>query len=124
MNDSETQGGGLEELKSKKVLGKYAPDPVLEACAFGALSGNRSVFILDPRLVILVVFNFVVLNNFSYPLFSQFHYSLTSGREHWDILNGFPSARGTILLAIEHRKGVKQDISWTLRDTDDKISIK
>ena len=49
--------GDFGELKSKKFpKGEHAPDPLppfpppLEACTFGALLGNRSVSILDPRL--------------------------------------------------------------------------
>ena len=41
--------GDFKELKSKNVLGEHAPGP-LEACPFGARLGNRSVFVLDPRL--------------------------------------------------------------------------
>ena len=37
-------------LKSKKFQGEHVPGPPLEACAFGARLGNRSVFNLDPRL--------------------------------------------------------------------------
>ena len=36
---------------SKNCHGSMPPDPlILEACAFGDRLGNRSVFILDPRL--------------------------------------------------------------------------
>ena len=42
--------GDFRELKSKK-----APGPP-KTCAFGARLGNRSVFILDPRLNIILYF--------------------------------------------------------------------
>ena len=42
--------GDFRELKSKKFPGRAFPWTLLEACAFGARSGNRSPFILDPRL--------------------------------------------------------------------------
>ena len=40
------------ELKKKKkeIHGAHASDPPLEAYAFDARFGKRSVFILDPRL--------------------------------------------------------------------------
>ena len=34
----------------KNLLGEPVPRTLLESCAFGARLGNRSVFILDPRL--------------------------------------------------------------------------
>ena len=45
----------LKELKIQKLpWGSLALDP-LEACAFGARLGNQSVFILDPRLLLLLL---------------------------------------------------------------------
>ena len=48
----------FRELKCKQIPGEASsqtppPPPPLavEACAFGAYLGNRSVFILDPRLL-------------------------------------------------------------------------
>ena len=49
LNDSETQERGLKGEKSKQFPGEARPTP-LEDCAFGASLGNRSVFILVPRL--------------------------------------------------------------------------
>ena len=44
------------EIKSKNFSkGEHSLDPPLEACAFGARLGNRSVFILDPRLSSAVI---------------------------------------------------------------------
>ena len=43
--------GDFKEWKSKKFPGGARLRTPLEACAFGARLGNRSVFILDPRLV-------------------------------------------------------------------------
>lgn len=42
--------GNIRELKSKRFPGGACPRTPLEACAFGVRLGNRSVFILDPRL--------------------------------------------------------------------------
>ena len=42
--------GDFKEWKSKKFPGGARLRTPLEACAFGARLGNRSVFILDPRL--------------------------------------------------------------------------
>ena len=41
------------ELNSKKFQGGARPWIPLEACAFGARLGHRSVFILDLRLVVI-----------------------------------------------------------------------
>ena len=52
LKDSETQEKGLYFLgcqNLKHFQGEPAPDPP-EACASGVRLGNRSVFILDPRL--------------------------------------------------------------------------
>lgn len=38
------------ELKSKKFPGEACACSPLEACAFGACLGTRSVFIVDPNL--------------------------------------------------------------------------
>ena len=46
--------GNFRELKSKKLHGGACPRTPLEPCAFGARLGNRSPFILDPRLQILL----------------------------------------------------------------------
>ena len=48
LNDSETQERRLWEVKSEKVSMGACPRTPLESCAFGALLGNRSVFMLDP----------------------------------------------------------------------------
>ena len=46
----ETQERGIRKLKTEKNFrGAMPPDP-LGACVLGARLGNRSVFILDPRL--------------------------------------------------------------------------
>ena len=48
LNDSETQERGLEGVKIQKISwGSMPPDPPR---SFSACLGNRSVFILDPRL--------------------------------------------------------------------------
>ena len=47
LNDSQTQERGLQGVKFQ---GNIFRTP-LDACTFGARSGNRSVFILDPRLI-------------------------------------------------------------------------
>ena len=52
LKDPETQEKGLYFLgcqNLKNFQGDLGPRPP-EACAFGARLGNRSVFILDPRL--------------------------------------------------------------------------
>ena len=43
--------GDFRGLKSKKPPGEACPRTPLKACAFGAHLGNRSVLLLDPRLV-------------------------------------------------------------------------
>ena len=48
LNDSETQERGLWEVTSEQFPMGACPRTPLEACVFGALLGNRSVFILDP----------------------------------------------------------------------------
>ena len=54
LSDSKTQERGLKELNTKTFLGKPAPQtPLDSACAFGPRLGNLSVFIPDPRLVLL-----------------------------------------------------------------------
>ena len=50
-NDLETQEGTKEYKNKKKFLGGACPQTPLEACAFGAHLGNRSVFILDLLLI-------------------------------------------------------------------------
>ena len=52
LNDSETQERELWKVKIEKnfPLG-HAPGPPSKACAFAARLGNRSVLILDPRLL-------------------------------------------------------------------------
>ena len=53
--------GDFREQKSKKIHWGACPRIPLEACAFGTRLGNRSVFILDPRLSI-VLFYLLVTN--------------------------------------------------------------
>ena len=48
--------GDLGKLKSKNISHWDMPLGPLKACACGALLGNRSVFILDPRLLRVFVF--------------------------------------------------------------------
>ena len=47
LNDSQTQERGRQGVKFTGNMSRI----LLEACAFGVRSGNRSVFILDPRLI-------------------------------------------------------------------------
>ena len=55
LSDSKTQERGLKGLNTKTFLGKPAPQiPLDSACAFGRRLGNRSVFIPDPRLSLVV----------------------------------------------------------------------
>ena len=46
--------GDFKEWKSKKFPGGACLRTPLEACAFAARSGNRLVFILDPRLLLSI----------------------------------------------------------------------
>ena len=50
----ETQERGIRELKFEKISGGGCPRTPLGAWALGARLGNRSVFILDPRLRSLI----------------------------------------------------------------------
>ena len=52
-------GKGILRSRSKKLPEGARPRNRLEACAFGARLGNRSVFILGPRLVVC---NFLSVN--------------------------------------------------------------
>ena len=47
---------GKRTLGSAAYPGPPLPSPLQEACAFGSRLGNRSVFILDPRLMFMFCF--------------------------------------------------------------------
>ena len=49
------QERGLKGVKIQKLPWGSLPLDLLEACAFGARLGNQSVFILDPRLQLLII---------------------------------------------------------------------
>ena len=59
--------GNFKELKFKKIPGGAYPRTRLDACAFGARLGNRSLFILDPRLNRLTTVKLFRLN-LGYPI--------------------------------------------------------
>ena len=79
--------GDFRELKSKTFPGKCPRIP-LEACSFAARLGNRSVFLLDPRLAIysLVKINlhfFLLSQNFQ-PSFEWRHRQGKAAAFMWD----------------------------------------
>ena len=57
--------GNFKEQKSEKFPEGACPRTPLEACAFVARLGNRSVFILDLRLLHLLATESCVLDLFS-----------------------------------------------------------
>ena len=59
--------GNFKELKFKKIPGGAYPRTRLDAWAFGARLGNRSLFILDPRLNRLTTVKLFRLN-LGYPI--------------------------------------------------------